>query len=321
MPARLPLAAAAMLLALRAFAQTPSAPDGGARTYLLGPDDVISIRALDAEEISDKAIRIGTNGVINLPMVGRVQAGGLTVEQLEVDLTARLKPFIKQPEVSVNVVELRSQPVSVIGSVKAPGVHQLQGHKTLVEILSLAGGITEDAGYSVRITRRKEYGPIPLASSQADSTGEFYTAQVGLRDIMEAKNPVENVEVMPNDVISVPRAQMVYVIGEVTRSGGFALGERQRVSVLQALSLAGGLGRMAKRSDSKILRASTADDSQRTEIPLNLSRILQGRDRDVPLQPNDILFIPSSKARSAMVRTLEAMFQVGTNVAVYRVGY
>jgi polysaccharide export outer membrane protein len=315
-----PLSALAVALALRAFAQITPAPDAATRTYLLGPDDVISIRALDAEEISDKAVRIGTSGFINLPMVGRVQAGGVSVEQLEADLAGRLKRFVRNPEVSVNVVELRSQPVSVIGSVKNPGVHQLQGHKTLVEILSLAGGITDDAGYSVRITRHKEFGSIPLPSAAPDATGQYFVAEVGLRGIMEAKNPVENVEVMPNDVISVPRAQMVYVIGEVMRSGGFALGERQRVSVLQALSLAGGLGRMAKRSDAKILRTTTADDAQRTELAVNLDQILRGKDKDVPLLPNDILFIPNSKARSAMIRTLEAMFQVGTNVAVYRVG-
>jgi polysaccharide export outer membrane protein len=310
----------ALILIPRALSQTAPPESAADRSYLLGPDDVISIRALDADEITDKGIRIGTNGFINLPMVGRVQAGGVTVEQLEQDLTNRLKPFIKHPEVSVNVVELRSQPVSVIGSVKTPGVHQLQGHKTLVEVLSLAGGITDDAGYSVRITRRKDFGSIPLASCTEDSTGQYYVAEVGLRAIMEAKNPAENIEVMPNDVISIPRAQMVYVIGEVTRSGGFALGERQRVSVLQALSLAGGLSRTASRSNARILRNVGDDDAQRTEVAINLNRMLEGKEKDMPLQPNDILFIPNSKTKAAVFRTLEAMFSIGTSVAVYRVG-
>ena len=317
---KLLLALAPPLIVLSAWGQSATPPDDATRGYLLGADDVISIRAIDAEEISDKAMRIGNNGFINLPMIGRVQAGGVTVEQLEAELVNRLKPFLKHPEVSVNVVELRSQPVSVIGSVKSPGVHQLKGRKTLVEILSLAGGLTDDAGYSAHITRRKDWGEIPLRTSKLDDTGQFYVAEVGLREIMEAKNPVENIEVMPNDVISVPRAQMVYVIGEVLKAGGFALGERQRVSVLQALSLAGGLARMAARSNAKILRASTSDDSQRTELSVNLNRILQGKDKDVPLQPDDILFVPNSKTRPAMVRTLEAMFSVGTSVAIYRVG-
>lgn len=316
------VAAGILLLSPGAFSQDEkTVPAEESPAYLLGPDDLISIRALDAEEVSDKSIRIAAGGFIDLPMIGRVPAAGLTVEELETEISARLKKFIKHPEVSVNLVEMHSQPVSIIGSVKTPGVHQLQGRKTLVEMLSMAGGISEDAGYSVRITRQKVWGKIPLATAQEDPSGGFYVAEVKLREIMEAKNPVENIQVMPHDVISVPRAQMVYVIGEVMRSGGFALGERQRVSVLQALSLAGGLGRMASRGNTKILRATSTDDAERTEIALNLNKILQGREKDVPLQPNDILFVPNSKTKSAMIRTLEAMFQVGTQVATYRVGY
>jgi polysaccharide biosynthesis/export protein len=294
-------------------------PAGSARaTYLLGPDDVISIKAVDAEEISDKAIRIGSNGYINLPMVGRVQAGGLTSEALEKELTGRLKPFIRNPEVSVNVVEMRSQPVSVIGSVTAPGVQQLQGRKTLIEVLSMAGGVRADAGYNLKITRHITWGSIPLPNAVTDPSGQFSIAEVNLKAITDAKNPTENILIMPDDVISVPRAEMVYVIGEVKRSGGFVLGEKANMSVLQALSMASGLERTAAATKAKILRASSSKDLKRIELAVNLKNILAGKDQDVPMEPDDILYIPGSKTKAATIRALESALQIGTGLAIYR---
>src|SRR5437879_5941760 len=102
--------------------------------YVLGPDDQITIRALDAEEISDKPLRVDMSGFIRLPMVGRLKASGLTIEQLETELASRLKQYIQEPEVAVSVVEFRSQPVSVIGAADHPGVRQLQGSKTRGEL-------------------------------------------------------------------------------------------------------------------------------------------------------------------------------------------
>src|SRR5689334_20908072 len=170
------------------YGQPLSRAEGVPRgAYVLGPDDVIGIRVADAEEISDKAMRIGPNGTINVPMVGRLQAGGKTAEELEKDLAERLKPYIRNPSVSVNVVELRSQPVTVIGSVNTAGVQQLQGKKTLVEMLSMAGGPRNDAGYSVKITRQKEWGMIPLPNAKMDVSGEYSVAEVNLKQIMEAK--------------------------------------------------------------------------------------------------------------------------------------
>ncbi len=309
----------ACLLALPAWAQTLASSPAPRGTYLLGTDDIISIHATDADEVSDKAIRIGPGGFINLPMVGRIKAAGMSVEDLEKELTVRLKPFIRQPEVAVNIVELRSQPVSVIGEVSSPGILQLQGKKTLVEALSMAGGLRGESGYSVKITRRKEWGPIPLPNATTDPTGEFSVAEVSLRDIMEARDPAANILIMPNDVISVPRAEMVYVIGEVKRAGGFVLGDKAHMSVLQAMSMAAGLDRNAYASRSRVLRFRDGS-ATRSEIPVNVERILAGKDQDVPLQPDDILFVPSNKTKAAALKAVEAMIQAGTGVAIYRGG-
>jgi len=285
--------------------------------YVLGPGDQLLIRALDVDEISDKPVRIESSGLINLAMIGRLKAGGLTVEQLEADIANRLKKFVHEPQVSVAVTEFRSQPVSLLGAVAQPGVHQLQGRKTLFEVLSLAGGLRQDAGHSIKITRLKENGPIPLPNAKSDETGRYSVASVDVKSVVEARNPRENIVVMPNDVISVPRAEMVYVVGAVKRSGGFILAEREDMTVLQALSLAEGAERTAATKSAKILRPAP-NQSTRQEIPVNLKEILAGKAADVPMRADDILFVPSSLARSASVRAAEAAVQITTGLVIWR---
>ena len=311
-----PPAAAAVVQPRVSAAPQPAAPQQLRSTYLLGTDDQVTVHALDAEELSDKPVRIDPNGDIRLPLAGRIHAAGLTVGQLEAEVTDRLKRYIKEPEVSVSVVEFRSQPVSVIGSVKNPGVQQLQGRKTLVEMLSLAGGVGEDAGYSVKITRKLEWGPVPLPTAKDDPTGRFSIAEVSLAAIEDARNPAENITICPEDVISVPHAEMVYVIGTVPRAGGYVLHEKQTLSVLQALSLAGGLDHFAKSEEARILRP-VAGNGNRTEIPVNLKAIMAGQSGDVPLKPEDILFVPSSTQKKAWARAAEVALQMST-MAVYR---
>jgi len=303
---------ALICLIFSAFAQT--GPEG---SYLLGPGDELVIRALEAEEIAEKPVRIDLSGYIRLPLVGRLKAGGLTVDQLSAELTSRLKEYIQEPQVAVSVTQYRSQPVSVIGAVKQPGVHQLEGRKTLIEMLSLAGGLAPDAGYTVTITRRLEYGRIPLAGARDDETGRFSIAEVELNSIMEARNPQGNIEIRPYDVISVPRADLVYVIGQVKRSGGFALKEKEQLTVLQALALAEGLDRVSAPQAAKILR-QPAEGGQRVEIAVNVKKILEGKAPDVPLQAQDILFIPASAAKAATLRAVEAAIQIGTGVVIWR---
>lgn len=284
--------------------------------YVLGPDDQITIHALDAEEFSDKPLRIDTAGFLRLPMVGRLKASGLTVEQLEIEIASRLKQYIKEPEVVVSVLESRSQPVSVIGSVKSPGVQQVQGRRTILEVIAMAGGIEPDAG-GIRITRRKEYGPIPLSNAATDSSGEYFVADLDLGSLLAASNPQENIEVKPYDVISVSSGELVYVIGQVRRPGGFVLRQRRNLSALQALAMAEGFDKTAKPQKARILRV-VAGTQQRAEVPVDLKKILDNKSSDVPLMPNDILFVPSSVAKSVLTRGLEALAQVGT-LAVYRI--
>ncbi len=298
-------------------AQVGITPPAAPNTYTLGPDDQIVIRAVDVEEIDNKPVRIDLRGNINLPMAGHIQAAGLTADELGEQIDERLRKYVNEPDVSVSLVELRSQPISVLGSVDKPGVHQLQGQKSLFEVLSLAGGLRPDAGNLVKITRRQEWGSIPLPTAANDSTGQYSVASVNVKSIMSASNPAENITIRPNDVISVPKANMVYAIGAVRKPGGFVLGENESLSALQVLSLAEGLDHTAASQKAKIMR-NIPGAGNRAEIPVDLQKILTGKASDVSLLADDILFIPTSAAKSAAMRSLEAAIQVGTGIAVYR---
>jgi len=287
-------------------------------TYLLGPDDQLDISGPELSDLSNKPVRIDGEGDVEVPLAGRVHVAGLTVQQTERDLDKVLTKYIRNPQVVVNVAEVRSQPVSVLGAVNSPGVHQVQGHKTVLEMLASAGGVRQDAGYSIRITRQLEWGCIPLPAAQFDASGKFSVAEVNLRKIMDAKTPEENIQIFPHDVISVPKAEMVYVIGEVHRSGGFVLGEHKSISVLQALSLAEGLNSGADPRHAKILRLK-ADADQREELKVDVKDALNGKKPDFPLQGEDILFIPGSTGKKAALRSLEAAIQTGTSLAIWRV--
>ena len=285
-------------------------------TYLLGPGDLVEVNALDLEELAERKARVDLKGDINLPSAGRVHAAGLTVEQLEASITTRLKRVLQDPTVTVSIEEYRSQPVSVMGAVGTPGVLQLQGRKTLFEVLSLAGGLKSEAGNLIVITRKKESGKIPLPNAIEDSSG-FSVASLSVKSIMAGKNPQDNILIEPNDVISVPRAELVYVIGAVRKPGGYVLNERESISVLQALSLAEGLDRAASGRTAKILRSNDATP-QRLEIAVNVKTILEGKETDVSLRANDILFIPTSAVKNVTIRAAEAALQIGTGLAIYR---
>jgi polysaccharide biosynthesis/export protein len=293
---------------------SPAITTDSASEYVLGPGDQIVIRALDVDEIDGKTAGVDLGGYLDIPLLGKFKAAGLTVANLEADLSKQFGKYVREPRISVTVSEYRSQPVSVLGAVNSPGVINLTGPSTLMQVLSRAGGLRADAGNTIKITRRGR-GTIPLPSSKSDSAGRFTTAEVGVRNLLEAKNPEDNIVIEPRDSISVPRGDLVYVVGGVNRAGGFVLNERESMTVLQAVSMAEGLDKTSAPKSAKIIRGGT---STRAEIPVDLSKILSGKAPDIPLLANDILFVPNSRAKSAAFRGLEAAIQLGTGVVVYR---
>lgn len=313
------LRAACRILVTSAFnvALVLSAETPAATSYILGPNDQISVHVLHLEEIGSQPLRVDMQGYINVALAGRIHAGGLTVEALEDAIAARLKNYLLNPTVSVTIVEYHSQPISILGAVNKPGVHQLQGKLRLFEALSLVDGLRPDAGDQIKITRRKEWGDLPLEGTIKDPSGEYSIGTVSTKSVMEAANPEENIELKPNDVISVPKAKLVYIVGSVRRPGGFALNEKDTISVLQAISLAEGLEKTASAGKAVILR-NASGSAKGAEVPINVQNILSGKAKDMQLNANDILFIPESRAKAITLRAAEALVQTGTGMAIYR---
>jgi polysaccharide biosynthesis/export protein len=264
--------------------------------YVLGPNDQILIRAPEAEEIDQKPFRIDADGNINLPLVGRVHAAGMTLQELETDLVKRLREYIREPQVFVTPVQFRGAPIYFVGLFARPGIYTLQGQRTLVEMLSSVGGLQPNASRHIKITRHEEYGPIPLANAIVDSEKKVSTVEISLGTLQENINPAENILLQPYDVISVGRSELVYLNGEVGRVGGIELGERDSIPIMQALSQSGGFSRDAKKGQVRILR-QISTTNRRTVIYIDAQALFDGKGIDVPLLPGDIVYIPRSYTR------------------------
>jgi polysaccharide biosynthesis/export protein len=264
--------------------------------YVLGPNDQILIRAVQVDELGQRPYRVDTEGNIDLPLIGIVKAGGLSVDQLEAELAKRLTTYVRNPQVSVTVVQYRSEPVFFIGAFRAPGIYSLQGRRTLVEMLSSVGGLQPNASRRITITRRLEYGPLMLPNAVVDKTTNISTVEIGMGSLRDNVSPAEDVVLQPYDQISVSRSEMVFASGEVGRVGGVELEEREFISVTQLLSISGGLTHDADTEKARVLRP-ILNTSKRAEIPLNLKLILTGRADDYPLMPNDVLYIPRKRSR------------------------
>lgn len=287
-------------------------------TYVLGAGDEVTIWAFGIDEIGAHPMRVDLNGYLDVPVAGHVKAAGLTVDQLRDELLTDLQKEVKHPQVTVSVTDLRSQPVSVMGAVNKPGTYQLQGQKTLLEALSLAEGVKSDAGNKVRISRSVDQGELPLPGAAKDASGQAYVAETSLRDALDSKNSSSALIVRPHDVITVEEGETIYVIGDVHKSGGFALGQREKISALQALSLAEGPLPAAKLSGARLLR-ETGDGATRQDIPVDLQKILKDKANDVQLQAGDMLYIPDSTSKNVAIKAAEAALSIGTGVAIWRV--
>ena len=288
------------------------------RDSRIGPDDLLDIGVFEAPEMNE-TVRVSASGEISLPLLGAIRAAGQTPRELEIALQTLLRrTYMNDPHVSVFIHELQSRAVSVVGAVKSPGVFQIRGAKTIIEVLSLAGGLSDDAGDKVLITRGARnqidgFEDISLAPSAETEGVEI----INLRKLLNSSDPALNAVVHPGDVIKVPRAGIVYVVGEVKKPGGFVLQNNENISVLQALALAEGLTHTSSASQARIIRTDPGT-GLRTEIPMNLGKIFSGKAPDALLQPKDIVFVPNSTAKSMLYRGSEAAVQTAAGVAIYK---
>lgn len=283
----------------------------------LGAGDQVLLHVSDLDENPKEALRIDPNGNLDLPLVGSTHAAGLTPTELRQELVRAYSTYIQNPQVTINVTEYQSRPVSVLGSVTHAGVYQMQGPKRLAEILSLAGGTSNDAGPNVVVTRKQKWGSVTAPGATTTMASGDSTVSIPLENITSGKVPGDNILVEPDDVIAVPRAELVYVVGNVRRAGAFSLNHHSNMTVLQAISLAEGFSPDAAASHARILRRVENEQTPQ-EIKVDASRILAGKAPDQPLMANDILFIPNSALKASSKRIMEAAIGITTGVLVYR---
>ena len=299
---------------------TPSDPP-------VGPGDLLHIDVFGVPELS-RDVRITDSGVIDFPLVPeRIQAAGLTTYQLEQKMEQLLSAdgLVVHPQVSVVVKEQTSQPVTVVGAVARPAVVQVVRPTTLLEVLANAGGITDDAGATILITRSATPGDRMVPVSEKDGAGAANdpsgsTITIQLKDLLESGNSDYNIFVRGGDIVSVPRAGVVYVLGfGVAQQGEYVLQARgDQITALKAVALAHGMTVFAKPDDAMIMRDDPAT-GKRVQIPVHLKRIQKRNEEDVALRTNDILYVPDSRGKKALARGTEAALGIGTNVAVYRI--
>lgn len=305
--------------------------------YVIGGGDLLGIEVFDVPELS-RDVRVNESGFVSIPLVpDKVQAAGLTAFQLQDKLAELLQSngLVTHPQITVTVKEQHSEPITVIGAVKMPltlqAVHQL----TLLQVLSQAGGITDDAGSKVLITRVRRL-PAPAAadpgspSNSSAASDQAANSQpvmgeskdsisIDLNDLLDSGDPKYNIPLYGGDVVTVPHSGVIYAVGAVQRPGGFAMEtDRQQLTVLKIVSLAGGLTPTAKPGSAVILRQAPGS-AQRRQLPVDVKKIITLKSEDLTLERNDILYVPDSTGKHALRRSAEIAIAIATGAAIIRV--
>lgn len=322
-PPRLPtgsgsVTAGGMVVAPAAAASRPGSD------YVISPDDVLDVFVFDVPEFS-RPYRVSPSGSITMPLLAdSIAAAGLTTAHLANAICDRLRAagLVSKPQVTVEVKESRLHSVAVTGAVKKPQIYPIFGRTTLLDVLSQAEGLSEEAGKIATVTRGDPALAAQGLPSGQENGGQSPIAQtisVDLKRLLQTGDPRLNIELYPGDRVTVQRAGIVYVVGAVGRPGGFTLkNDQEQMTALKAIALAEDLKPTAIKSRTMIIRDNGGSAATRQELPVNLSEVLEGRAPDPPLQANDILFVPDSTAKRAMRRAAEAAVQIATGVIIWR---
>jgi polysaccharide export outer membrane protein len=352
--------------------------------YVIGKGDVIDIEVFDVKELS-REVRVSQTGSIGIPLVPvRLHVAGLTEVQTEQKIAEVLEAngLVSRPQVSISVKERKSKPITVVGAVQHPMVYQADRPVTILEVLAEAGGIANDAGDTVIVTRPSQepsvdssappsIGPedsasaatpkesaesgaapteslssvrsaskssavpknvVPLAAptKSADAVANppvpneppplSNTITINLNELVESGNATNNIILQAGDIVTVPHAGVAYILGAVSRPGGYVMAnDRSQMSTLRLLALSGGLTRTAKKDRAVIIRKDS--QGQQQQVAVDLKRVLDRTTEDVPLKASDILYVPDSASKQALYRALEFGLALGAGVALYRVAY
>ena len=264
------------LFILAPVAEAQSAPDQAAGNYVIGSQDVLSITVWDQPDLSGK-FTVEADGSFTFPLIGRIVAGGLSLRDLEGHLRKRLaEGYFKNPQVSVAVEQYRSQRIFIIGEVRSPGAYPLTGDMTLIEALARAGSTTMDAGGEAVVVRPPA-GKAPSAPVLPNQEGVSEVVRINIGDLQGGQLK-QNIALQDGDTIFVPRAETIYVFGQVRSPGAYPL-KTKDTTVLQALSLAGGVTDRGSTSRIKIVRLI---EGKKVEIKAKLGD---------PVQPGDTIIV------------------------------
>jgi len=361
---------------------TMGSRNSASHDYVIGSGDLLDISVFDVPELS-KEVRVSQSGTISIPLIPvRLRVAGLSETQAEEKIAELLEAngLVSHPEVGVAVKEHRSQPITVVGAVQHPMVYQADRDVTLLEVLAEAGGISNDAGDTVIVTRRRSFSLVEVANPQtapttaapgsgepppldppakadsaekkaeaAPNTPAFPSAEelahanpqmpsattgansspsspdstsitINLNDLLETGDTRNNILLRAGDVVTVPHAGIVYVLGAVTRPGGFVVSnDRTQLTTMKVLSLAGGLTNIAKTQHAVIIHRD--DTGKQTETQVDLKKVLSRQSEDITMHPSDILFIPDDRTKQALIKSAEIALGVAAGVAVVRLAY
>jgi len=269
------------------------------RKLVIGPGDLLTVTIFGVPELL-QTIRVSETGDAVLSLIGNMHLADMTVADAReaIENEYRVRKMLVDPHVSILVTEYATQGVSVLGEVTKPGVYPLLGPHTLLDIISAAGGLTGLAGSSVSIRGRN---------------GAEEVVQLDANDPQKAL--AQDVELHPADMVVVARAAVVYVVGDVGKPGGFPMQNNGKLTVLQAIALASGVNKTAALGHAKIIH-DTQSGYQESDI--HLAQLLQGKSPDMALAPQDIIFVPNSKLKSAVAGGFSVAVQAAATAVIYK---
>jgi polysaccharide export outer membrane protein len=273
---------AALVLGALILAGVAAAAQEESAEYKIGPKDVLEISILSVSEITNLRVRVSEEGLITLPLLGEVEVGNLTKFEVEKKL-ARLagEKVVLNPQVTVHILEYLSRRVSVVGAVEKPGPFELLGRRTVLSVLSEAGGLTRDAGEEIIVIRQ-----LPGGGSTS--------IRIPIDGLFVDGDPELNIALEPGDVINVPidKTVLIYVFGQVKNPGALQVKRSSLPTLTQAIAQAGGFTDRANKKKVRIRRKDAA--GKEIEFSVNVRSILKGKIKDIPLQVNDTVYVPES---------------------------
>ena len=282
--------------------------------YIIGPQDLIAVGVLDAPEFS-RPVRVGTAGTIRLPLMkSEVLAVGKTASALEKDIAKALVDdgLLREPSVSVMVQEFNSKPVMITGAVRSPTIIQAVRPVTLLEAISRAGGLAENAGTEILISKPGKNG--------SGKESNAAVIRVPARALLDGGESSPEILLHGGEEVRVPVAARVYLLGGVNKPGALLINNEEPLTVLRAVSLSGGV--LPSVGSKAYLLRTTGPGDAKTEIALNLQRIMRHREPDPLLQANDVIFVPDSKTKklkeAGATVTVQALVYAMAGAIVWR---